>query len=114
MTTWSEKAAELIDAVKAVGVNATMDPRKFQAPGVLITPPDLERVVACPDPFAAWTVWLLAPAPADLDAVKWLLDHLTDVWNAVGGFTAEFSSVTLDPDGSPLPGYQITVVQQPY
>jgi hypothetical protein len=103
----------MIDALDAVGIRATMDPRKVQAPCALITPPDLERKVGCADPWAAWTVWLLAPAPADLDAVKWLLDHVTDAFDAVGGFTAEFSSVTLNPDADPLPGYQITVITQP-
>lgn len=110
---WAERAAAMVKALDEVGIRATLDPRKFQAPGVLITPPDLERVVACPDPYAAWTVFLLAPGPSDLDAIKWLLDNLTPAFNAVGGYTAEFGNVTLNPEADPLPGYTITVVNSP-
>lgn len=109
---WSVKAANILDAIKATGVNATMDPRRVNPPCALLVPPDLERVVAA-GVYAAWTVHLIAPGSNDLDAATWLLDHITDVFEAVGGYTAEYGNLTLNPDADPMPAYTITVINQP-
>jgi hypothetical protein len=106
-------AETIADAVKALGIRATMDPRKVNAPCVLITPPDIEQATGC-GALAAWTVHLIAPGPADMDSTVWLLTHLPDVFQAVAGFTAEYGALSVLPDSDPLPAYTITVVQQPF
>jgi hypothetical protein len=111
MTAWRDKAAELTKAIEDAGVRPTMDPRKVNPPCALLVPPDLERVTAC-GVFAAWTVHLVAPGAQDLDAAAWLLDHVEAVFNAVGGYTAEYGSLTINPESDPLPAYTITVVAQ--
>lgn len=108
-----QTAQDMVTACQNVNVRATMDPRKVNPPCVLITPPDLENVTAC-GVFAAWTVHLIAPGTPDLDAIAWLMDNVMPVFDAVGGYTAEFGNLTLSPDGDPMPAYTITVVQQPF
>lgn len=106
------KGRAIVASIEAVGVKATLDPRKVNAPCALVVPPDLERVVAS-GVYAAWQVHLIAPGAADLDAVAWLLSHLTEVYEAVGAFTAEFGNLSLSPDSDPLPAYTLTIVNQP-
>jgi hypothetical protein len=106
-------ATELTDAVKALGIRATMDPRRVNAPCVLLVPPDIEQATGC-GALAAWTCHLIAPGPGDLDSTTWLLENLPAVFDAVGGFTAEYGSLSVLPDSDPMPAYTITVVQQPF
>jgi hypothetical protein len=106
------KAESILDSIRALGVHATMDPRKVNPPCALLVPPDLERGTAC-GVYAAWTVHLVAPGPNDLDAARWLLERIEAVFDAVGGFTAEFGNLTINPDSDPLPAYTITVVSEP-
>jgi hypothetical protein len=110
--TWQAKADDMLAALKAAGIQATMDPRKVNPPCALIVPPDLERVVA-QGVYAAWTVHLIAPGAPDMDAAKWLLNNVEAAFEAVGGYTAEFGNLTLHPDSDPLPSYTITVVARP-
>jgi hypothetical protein len=109
---WSATADEYIAALAAVDIRATLDPRKLNPPMVLVVPPDLERHVAS-GLYAAWTFHLCVPGPADLDAVKWLLDNIEAAFDAVGAFTAEFSTLTITPDADPLPAYTITSIAIP-
>ena len=109
---WVTKAESLITALASIGVKATMDPRKVSVPGALIVPPTLKRVVGS-GLYAAWEIHLVAPAPADLDSVKWLLDNLDAAFEAVGADSAQFANLTIDPAQGSLPAYSLTIIAQP-
>ena len=42
-----------------------------------------------------------------------MLEHLEAVYEAVGGFTATFGNLTINPDAGSMPAYTITIVNQP-
>jgi hypothetical protein len=58
-------------------------------------------------------VHLVAPGPSDLDAITWLLSYLQDVYEVLGATTAEFGSLTVNPDTPPMPAYTLIIAAQP-
>lgn len=109
---WADKSADLISALAAVGISATLDPRKVNPPCALIVPPDIERRTGG-GVYAGWTVHLLAPGGPDFDSARWLLDQVEPVMAATKAFTAEYALVSLLDDTDPLPAYTFVVIATP-
>lgn len=110
---WRGQAAAYIAALNAAGIPATMDPRKVNALGALLAPPDFAQTTGR-GVMAAWTVWLIAPGPADTDAVYALLDRLEAARQALPGCVeAEYSTVELEPDTPARPAYRLVIAGDP-
>ena len=109
---WTSRSEALVESLAAVGITATLDPRKCNPPCALIVPPTLKRVVGA-GLYAAWHVHLVAPGNNDLDSITWLLDNLEAAFNAVGADSAEFANIALSPDAGTMPGYTLTIVSAP-
>jgi hypothetical protein len=110
---WREHAHALLTAVQSAGVPATMDPRKVNALGVLLLPPDWRQTTGG-GVMAAWTAYLVGPGTSDTDAVFALLDVLDAVRLALPGCVeAEWSQVALEPDAPSRPAYRLTIAADP-
>jgi hypothetical protein len=106
-----DRAAELVDRLKAAGLTATVDPTAAaaSAPSVLVPPPVVGPGGTGAGPFLTWGLILLSPETVG-GAKAWAdLDGLLDVvWT-------EFSCTRADPvsyaltDGSSHPAYRVTI-----
>jgi hypothetical protein len=98
----------VVDALVAAGADATVDPRSATPPCIFVTPPRLTFDVGC-GATAAWSIWALAPGPANLDA--WVvLDELLAYARKAKLPPIErstFVQYQLSADSAPLPAYRI-------
>jgi hypothetical protein len=99
---------DVVDALIAAGVDATADPRSATPPCVLVTPPRLTFDIGC-GATAAWSIWALAPGPANADAWLALDELLAGVRKAqlkpIERCT--FVQYMLAADAPPVPAYRI-------
>lgn len=103
----SHDAAQIIaDKLTAAGVDVTTDPRGATPPCVLLAPPPLTFDLGC-GATAAWSLWALAPGPANLDAWVALDDLLSAIRDAVPVERSDFRMYSIAADAPPLPAYQI-------
>jgi hypothetical protein len=103
----SHDAAQIIaDKLTAAGVDVTHDPRGATPPCVLIAPPALTFDLGC-GATASWSVWALAPGPANLDAWVALDEMLSTVAGVLPVERCDFRMYSPAADASPLPAYQI-------
>ena len=77
-----ERAEDIVAKLEAQGIRATTDPTMAAAPGVLVTPPNLEFNLQC-GVSATWTLVALAPAAQTADRTSWAL--LDEMVNAIAG-----------------------------
>lgn len=100
-----ERSLELVEALGAAGITATVDPRSATPPCVLVTPPDRTYDVGC-GYTARWNLWALVPGTANADAHK-ALDTIVDELAAVLPLeSAEPSSYVLSADSPPMVAYR--------
>lgn len=104
---------QVLDAATAAGVRATADPRNVNPPCLLVTPDTtLRRTSHLIE--VALTLQLVAPGPANLDAL-WALDDLVDVLtpalDQVGRpwTTGTVTSTPHPASGDPLLTYELSV-----
>lgn len=104
-----EAAQGIVDALKAGGVRATLDPRDVNPPCVLVRPPDLAYRFRYGDWDATWKAWALTPDAGRGQVLKAFGPMLAAVQDALGGVVtaATPEDVTL-PDGSTIPGYALS------
>lgn len=101
------RAQVAADIAAATSLAVSLDPKKAQAPCVLVGPiTEVEVGGPC-----AWSVtlpvWIIAPAPGDQRAVDYLAERVTDVMDVL----PEVSSATLgayNVGQGDLPAYEIT------
>lgn len=103
---------DVVDALAGAGVDATCDPRSANPPCILVTPPRLNFDVGC-GATAAWSIWALAPGPANPDA--WVvLDELLAAARKAKIPPIEqstFVNYRITPDAPPVPAYRIEFTQ---
>lgn len=104
--TSSATAQELVDKLTAEGVAAVCDPRAATPPCVLLSPPSLTFDVGC-GATADWSVWLLAPGPANLDAWAALDELLRVVDGVVPIGRVDFLNYSVSPESPLLPAYRV-------
>lgn len=102
----SERAGELVAAMVAAGIDATIDPRSANPPCVLVAPPTLTYNGYC-SALADWSLYVLSPTTANADA--WLaLDELgAAVADVLPIARSEFVAYSLSPDAPPVPSYRL-------
>jgi hypothetical protein len=107
-----ERALELVEELNAVDdtVTATADPRAATPPCVLVVPPRVTWDGYC-NGTALWSVYALAPGPANLDAWQVLDGLLVIVAKVCPVETHQFVSYSLAADAPLLPAYQIQFTQ---
>jgi len=97
----------IADKLNAAGISATCDPRSATPPCVLVTPPVATFDVVCGHATGLWSLFALAPGPANADS--WAaLDAILLV--ASGAFPlerSEFVAYSLSPDNPPIPAYRM-------
>jgi hypothetical protein len=101
------RATQLVEALVAAGVRATVDPSAVNPPAVLVVPPTRAYDIGCGF-TATWSLVALAPAGQGADRTTWAqLDALVDaVAAAVALERAELVAYTLN--GTSLPAYRCT------
>lgn len=103
-----DRAAEIVGALEAAGVRATVDPSAVHAPCVLVPPPS--RTYDQPCGYAArWELVAIAPAALGADRSTWLeLDRLVNAVASVADVTgAELASYQLG--SQTFPAYLVAV-----
>lgn len=102
-----DRATEIVAALTAADVRATLDPSAVNPPAVLVVPPSRTYDVACGF-TVTWTLVALAPGAQGADRTTWgLLDALVDAVAAVVDLeSAELAAYTLN--GVACPAYLCT------
>jgi hypothetical protein len=112
MSTYSDMLDSLVDeATEALGIPATRDPSVVgslvsQSGGCVYVqfPTHVGRLLAGPN--LEVPVSLVAPAPADLASMDWLLDHFDDLVEAFG--SASVLNGPLDVGSNTYPAVTVT------
>jgi hypothetical protein len=107
-----DRALELVEELGAVDatVTATADPRAATPPCLLVVPPRVTWDGYCAG-TALWSVYALAPGPANLDAWRALDDLLVIVAKVCPVESHQFVAYSLAPDAPLLPAYQVQFTQ---
>lgn len=107
-----ERALEICALIEAADPDtlATCDPRSATPPCVLVVPPIVE-FAGYGSPVARWSLYAIAPNPANADSWKELERLLSIVADVVPIERAAFVSYLLSPDNPVLPAYQMTFTQ---
>ena len=95
-----------LDALRAAGIRATMDPRSVNPPCVLMTPPDFDLNVNCGGD-AEFRAVILAPPPANLDAWRTLDDLAAQVAAVIPVERIRPSQYGVDDSGA-IPALELT------
>jgi len=90
----------------ATGIKVSLEPRKAQAPCILIGPVVRVKSGGLCVYEVEVPVMLIAPAPGDAKAVDWLAEHITSVMEACGA-EVEAALGSYDVGQGNLPAYQI-------
>ena len=103
-----EFALALVDELNAIddSVMATADPRGATPPCLLVVPPVVVWDGYCTG-TATWSVYALAPGPANLDAWQALDGLLAIAAKVIPVERHTFVAYSLSPDAPLLPAYQI-------
>jgi hypothetical protein len=105
-----DHAETIADKLTAAGIDATIDPRGATPPCVLITPPIATFDIGC-GATGTWSLFALAPGPANIDAWR-ELDRMLGVASGVFPIErSEFVAYSLSPDNPPLPAYRMTFTE---
>lgn len=99
-------ALTLADKLTAAGVNATCDPRSANPPCVLVTPPNHVFDHLC-GATGSWSLFALAPGPANADAWQTLDGLLAVAENTFPLERSDFVMYSLSSETPPVPAYRI-------
>lgn len=106
MTTSLWKSAQdTVDALRAAGIRATMDPRNLNLPAVLVVPPAIVLDVSCGG-TARFTAYAVSRAPGNADAWKSVDGLLEQVAAVVDVEEVRPTQYTTDDTGA-LPALEI-------
>lgn len=105
-----KRGLELVEALEAAGITATVDPRSATPPCVLVAPPALTYDTGC-SATAVWQLFALSPPGANAD--MWVaLDSMADaVADVLPIERLDYVAYSLSPDVPALPAYRLSFTQ---
>ena len=91
---WRQFAAELAATLRPAGLAVTLDPQTLTPPAVLVGPgtPTRGRLAGWRTVTLEVPVYVMAPGPADANAVGWLLEQVPAVADAIGVVSMTFAT----------------------
>lgn len=99
---------ELVGEINDLGLQATADPRNLRPPMVIIDPPSIQDVNG--QIFTlSFSVVCVAPPPANLDAIKTILDMADTIVEALPATTGNPQIYTVGEVD--LPAYNLTLTK---
>lgn len=106
----TDRALELVEALKARGAKATTDVRQVEMPGFLVVPvPTYAFELLDNAATVTWSVWALVRSPGDLRAAHELEALVATAVTALDVESAEPGSYALPGATDPYPAYQINL-----
>lgn len=109
-----EAVEKVVQAARAWGLRVTEDPRSLNPPTVFVSPDSVVRATSAQADVTLRAV-LVAPGPANLDALRKLDDleeQLTAALDAAGipWLTARVGAFTSPSSGEELLAYELTLI----